>query len=404
MKSMENKRLFGLDVVRAIAVLMVVFYHSTSLLTPLMQLPYRIGWLFGKIIAITNMLGLLGVELFFVLSGFLIGGILIREFMAASTFSLSFVKDFWIKRWSRTLPNYYLILGLNTLLLFFYQGVVTLDVRYLLFLQNFAQPHPAFFPEAWSLSIEEWFYLTLPLILLLASIFLKSRPKQAALLFTLIIYLFVFMTMRILTAIYPAYADLGQDSSIRKVVIYRLDAIAFGVIIAYLHNFHGAFLNQQKIRKSLFIIGFCLTILILFLNFLSLHPSFNYYGKSPIIRFLSDSFLYSLLPLSLSLMLPAAVTMTRFSANTFKINSIVTHISLISYSMYLIHYSLIFLPFFEKRQPNNWLTALFFYGLYWAITISIATLIYYYYEKPTTQFLRKKRVSSSSKIKEEYVG
>jgi peptidoglycan/LPS O-acetylase OafA/YrhL len=76
---MDTKRIFGLDLIRAIAVLSVVFAHSASLLSPFYRLPY-VGWFLENCSA----LGLLGVELFFVLSGFLIGSILIREYMRSA--------------------------------------------------------------------------------------------------------------------------------------------------------------------------------------------------------------------------------------------------------------------------------------------------------------------------------
>lgn len=99
---MIQKRIFGLDAVRTFAILLVLMSHSRFLNHHFIEL-YRIG-----------NLGYLGVELFFVLSGFLIGQILITSFEKDS--SLKSLFDFWLKRWIRTLPNYYLFLIILTAL------------------------------------------------------------------------------------------------------------------------------------------------------------------------------------------------------------------------------------------------------------------------------------------------
>ena len=93
-------RVFGLDLLRAIAVLMVLSSHALFFVRPL----------FPAIQAL-SLFGYLGVELFFVLSGFLVGGIAIRSFGAQPGTADLF--GFWVRRWFRTLPNYYLFLGVN---------------------------------------------------------------------------------------------------------------------------------------------------------------------------------------------------------------------------------------------------------------------------------------------------
>jgi len=83
------KRIIGLDSLRAIAILLVLMAHFVNKL---------------------DFLGLYGVELFFSLSGFLIGGILYRSMASEHCWSFKHVKSFWVRRWWRTLPNYYLFL------------------------------------------------------------------------------------------------------------------------------------------------------------------------------------------------------------------------------------------------------------------------------------------------------
>jgi peptidoglycan/LPS O-acetylase OafA/YrhL len=382
---METKRVFGLDLIRAIAVLSVVFAHSASLLSPFYSLPY-VGWFLENCSA----LGLLGVELFFVLSGFLIGSILIREYMRSTVYNVQSIKTFWIKRWSRTLPNYYFILGLNILLF----SRTAFDWHFLFFTQNLSTPHPVFFPEAWSLAVEEWFYLTLPLVLLLMTRLLKGVAKQRILKTTCLVYLAIFTTIRIINAYHPSFGDLGQDAGIRKIIVFRLDAIIYGVIIAYFNYFHAALLKQSKVKNTLFFIGISSTFVLVVLSYWGYDPRLNYYNNSPIFRFLSDAFLYSLLPMSLSFVLPFALFMNAPPVYLSRLNKAITHISLISYSMYLIHYSLV-LAFFQKLHTSSMGSAFALYCAYWCITISVSTVIYYFYEKPTIHLLRGRLLTSA---------
>jgi len=83
-------RNLGLDLIRAVAISLVLFAHSIQ------------SVIFGISI------GVLGVEIFFVLSGYLIGQILIRDF--SNNASISTLANFWLRRWFRTLPLYYAII------------------------------------------------------------------------------------------------------------------------------------------------------------------------------------------------------------------------------------------------------------------------------------------------------
>ena len=94
----NSKRIFGLDILRALAITVVMLFHATPLLWPLTTHGF-----FGKIILIylktMTWIGPISVDLFFVLSGFLIGSILIRVFLTADKFKLPVIWEFWIKRW-----------------------------------------------------------------------------------------------------------------------------------------------------------------------------------------------------------------------------------------------------------------------------------------------------------------
>lgn len=148
----DQNRVFGLDVLRMIAILLVVVSHSLSFM------PSRISRIFDRIL-------LDGVGVFFVLSGFLIGNILIKTF-EKTNFTWVDIKVFWFKRWSRTLPNYYFFLIL--LVLINYQTVIRIGKNiysYFFFLQNIDHNPQYFFGWSWSLSVEEWFYILIVLLI-----------------------------------------------------------------------------------------------------------------------------------------------------------------------------------------------------------------------------------------------
>lgn len=97
----ENKnRIFGLDLLRTLAITLVVFVHYIN------TLPIDIGFL-------PNIRLPDGVDLLFVLSGYLIGTIVIRTFEEKKDFNLVISLNFLLRRWFRTLPNYFLFLIVN---------------------------------------------------------------------------------------------------------------------------------------------------------------------------------------------------------------------------------------------------------------------------------------------------
>ena len=126
-KYINSERNFGLDFLRFYAIISVVYGHGS--------------WLFKHIPILENsslFFFIDGVELFFVLSGFLIGGILLKKFANSN---INIVFNFYKNRWFRTLPNYYLFLLINILLSFFlFEGVSGETSKYFFFTQNFFFP------------------------------------------------------------------------------------------------------------------------------------------------------------------------------------------------------------------------------------------------------------------------
>lgn len=161
----------------------------------------------------------LGVDLFFVLSGYLVGGLLID----AAHRDQPWVMHFWMRRWWRTLPSYYLFLVINLLLLRWTQGNWVNPLAHVFFVQNLAWAHPDFFPEAWSLSIEELFYLCAPLAFVAFGMTSAKLRRIFAFAMALIVAGIVLRWLWVLQF------DPPWDSGIKKIAVLRIDAIAFGL-------------------------------------------------------------------------------------------------------------------------------------------------------------------------------
>ncbi|MCE9590103.1 MAG: acyltransferase [Planctomycetes bacterium] len=145
-----------LDFLRAAAIVLVVFCHVTTEY----GLPNGLSFM---------QLGGVGVDLFFCLSGWLLGKQLCEEFKKTGTIEL---RRFWFRRWLRTLPAYYAVL-LFTIAQSAVQHKTPVCWQYFVFLQNYVGPSPmAFFGVSWSLCVEEHFYLMVAPLLLL---FLRNR-------------------------------------------------------------------------------------------------------------------------------------------------------------------------------------------------------------------------------------
>lgn len=376
--SLQKERIIGLDVLRAIAILAVVFSHTLYFLTPLITLGFW-GLFVTKAIDWVEPLGLLGVELFFVLSGFLIGSILIRIY-TNTPFSIQQVGHFLQRRWFRTLPSYWLILTIN-ILLYYVLGYSSIDANKLLyypFCQNVITPHPPyFFGEAWSLSVEEWSYFLLAISLFIASRVIPEQDKEGFLFRFFLFFILVFVFIRAMNAFQPINGA-EQDAGIRKVVVFRLDALVYGIFMGYLNLFKAEWLKKWRFKLFIFgLAGAFFTYYLVYKNGIDITRTNNYPAK-----FFADAFLYLWLPFGFSLILPYANSVHRLPFN--RLNLIIEHISKISYAMYLIHYSLLFIPFFSFLQLQNPATVTILYILYWVILLVLSSLFYKYFELPFT--------------------
>lgn len=217
-------RLLPLDVLRAIAVFLVLGNHMP-------EIP-RDMWLWlRKPLRLWQHAGWVGVDLFFVLSGFLISGLLFREYVQHRQMRIG---RFLIRRGLKIYPGLYFLV-LATVL-----GRLAWDLPLtarsilgeLCFLQNYVG---ALWGHTWSLAVEEHFYLSLPVLLMI----LMWRGRGEVNPFRSLPMIFVLVALvelglRLAMNLLYEY----RHGSHKLVTHLRVDGLFFGVLLSYCYHFH----------------------------------------------------------------------------------------------------------------------------------------------------------------------
>jgi peptidoglycan/LPS O-acetylase OafA/YrhL len=213
-------RVFELDILRGFAILLVLGFHNPSLpgesgvLRPVEGVFHAIGWS--------------GVDLFFVLSGFLIGGLLFAEIERSGRLN---AKRFLTRRMLRIWPAYYcLLLVAFARLVIQTHGDWTASVGAMwpgfTNIENFIQvPRP----QLWSLAIEEHFYVLLPLLLI---VLLRLRSSNRGI--RLIPHICIGLVFGCLAL--RGLLVLTTHVDVRRQTYLCIDALFFGVTLAYIRS------------------------------------------------------------------------------------------------------------------------------------------------------------------------
>lgn len=362
--TLEN-RYPGLDLARSIAISLVVFSHSLWISN---YYPSIISWLM-------RLSGTIGVEIFFVISGFLIGKIVLK-LIQKDDFSLQDVFVFLKRRWFRTLPNYYLALLINLILwVAIYKEIPEKLFLYFFYLQNITTTSPAFFRIAWSLAVEQFCYIVGPFSLFFL---IKCFPKQDKGKLFVIMSLLVILLLGFVRYYFNQTHDIHSlsdwNEKLRKVTIYRLDAIYYGFIAFYmLHKYT----ISEVLKRLFFNIGLVILLMLhIFIFALGINVE-----EFP---FFFNVLFLPLNSIAICLLLPF---LTTISFQSLLFTKWITLISVISYSIYLLHYTII-LHLFKEFFPSDTLTGLslgLYTGIYWIVTFVFSYLLYKYFESPMTR-------------------
>jgi peptidoglycan/LPS O-acetylase OafA/YrhL len=224
--SLSNEgRNLQLDVLRGIAIVGVLGRHTVLFRVPSWDFyPVRAGWA--------------GVDLFFVLSGFLISGLLFSEYRKYG--SIAFPR-FAIRRILKIWPPLYFLvlstLGFRLVHNHFHglKAALELLMHDVLFIQSYKA---GTWGQCWSLAVEEHFYILLPLMLWL--LLREARPGEADP-FRALPVIFSFLALVLLGArlLTGHYVVPYSWATHQYPTHLRIDSLFFGVVISYYAHFHG---------------------------------------------------------------------------------------------------------------------------------------------------------------------
>lgn len=359
----SGNRILGLDLARAVAIVFVVCSHAIHVQPE--------GWSEGW----RNLAraGSSGVAIFFALSGYLIGGQLF-DGMTTGRFSLL---GFWRRRWLRTMPAYFVFLLGNTIL---YQTFALqpepFDWRYLLCLQNLFTLPPVFFGESWTLCIEEWFYLLMPLMLLCV----RRAGLRGGRVFATAIALLCAGAIAYRCLLLWAF---GSVLHARGIVFARLDALAFGVAVVVLDRL--GFFTAKRLRVA------TIAGALAFSGWLVLMIVQGESAQTDPRRMIAEAVAVSVMPLAAALVMPALARLDRFRPRFPE--PVVRCVARVSYSMYLVNIPAVWLVnLIAAHRPLGFWAAL---ALFSGVTLAGAILSYQWIERP---FIARYRRGGESSV------
>ena len=230
-------------------------------------------------------------------------------------------------------------------------------------MQNLIAPHPSFMSQAWSLSVEEWFYLSFPLILVAVNLICPDQIRA---------YIYVALgfvcAAFLLRMEFYLTANTSWDEDVRKVVVFRLDSIAYGILTVYIWDQYNYFIknNWRKIYAfSLMLASICIYELSKSMKIGDFENAFNYVFLFPIT--------------SIMICMVTLIFFEKVKTGGGFFSFVVRIVSQYSYSLYLSHFS-VFLPIalYMQGSAEGWIVWL----VYWGGSFLMSSLVFHFFESP----------------------
>ena len=368
----------SLDGLRALAILLVLVTH-------IMQTIPGLSLVYGKVEWATPLFnGWIGVDLFFVLSGFLVGGQVIR---AIQNKHFSFTQ-FYLRRIFRIAPAYFSVITLIALAWYLFPSaqpyLSPIEISKSALIKNFLFITD-YFPTnigigSWSLSIEEQFYIVIPIVLTLLARYRKNKE--------FIIFLSIIPICLILRMFTYRYFDIGPGASTQTLfnLIYfplhtRMDALAAGVCTFMLYQMEFSKVALPLIAAYLRFIG------LMFVGFVLLTGALA--GG-----WFETTLQYTIVALGFSFLLLGVLGDQRSTLTRLLSMAIWTPVARLSYSIYLTHILVIrIIQHVFESYNSHYLAAL----LMFFMSIIIAIPLYILIENPMHKFAQRNYVLTTQK-------
>ena len=363
----KNSYIIELDGFRAIAVIAVMLVHWGV---------FGAGWI--------------GVQMFFVLSGYLISANLLRDRDRHKSI-LPYIKNFYWRRFLRLTPLYYLYAILFIIIGFILgtPGIQKLIIPTLTYTLNIYALIPEHVDMAgvghfWSLGVEEQFYLFWPFLIFFIS------PKYFKKFLILLILIGPIIKLLLFIWITNMLGDINKAAeAVNLLVMSQIDAFAMGAAVAFFSS------KNIKRPQLYFYLMLIVTAILGSLNLLSLIINneteniiifLNTFGF-PYLMLENYQFIwgYSLLNMVFALLIVCIIN--KKSPFGFLKNSVLVYIGKISYGIYVYHVAVLMLIRYIWDFHFSSPLGILLFIVYFTLTILLAHISYKYYEKP---FLRLK--------------
>jgi len=361
---------FGLDAVRAAAIALVLTTHGSTFFF----------WEHYDVLAFSYVTGYFGVEIFFVLSGFLIGTILMKELVENGSWASLF--RFYARRWLRTIPLYAFVMLITW-------AVVGRPFHgyALLFIQNFDERALGFMPVSWSLTIEEWFYLVVPfatLVLCLAVGGIEPFRTRGRVRLAIGLCVWIIVGEAFARWLYVLLEQPTWDYGVRKQIPLRLDSLVAGVLLAALKRHRTSVYERLRSKAALLS---AVAALVWCGGIVYEHVRDGTIDSSLFARTL----LFTIVSLALAICLASLEgrqALQAFAARGGRIARAVTFASVTSYAAYLAHWEIFIYYDALVEQPSrltSW--ALSVFAL--TATLTAAYALHRLVERPFMQLREK---------------
>ena len=359
---MATQRLQWLDFLRGLSILLVLGAHCPA---QIFEIPFLFCFspFFEKF-------GGYGVDIFFAISGFLIGGDLIHQKISKGAIN---IKLFYLRRYLKILPPFYICLVCNIFLCIWFSkehrgdyGVWKSLIPAFFNIQNYF-PSTSVFAWFWSLAVEEHFYLILPFLISSMNFFDRSRMVKQMAVLSLLVLVFCFLMRALAWHEHPV-----PNGYFHKFPTHlRFDGLLIGVFVATL-----SFVSLG-ILKGLFLFPLSIALFVL-----AAFP----FKDGPF------EFLFTSMGSGILVFLVGRMDFKKVPIRFFRP---VSYIGKYTYSIYLWHgflaapLALRCLNLFGFQFQETGLSSLLHMALYFLVSISIGILMYWLIEFPTVKIRNK---------------